>query len=420
MKIYIASIILLISTIIYGKEIEYKVKSGDSLRKIANMYVSQSKHIYVDTFVAEIKEYNSIKKFIKPKMILKIPVLDSPLTTTKLNRDKDFKAKALYIPISSLAHSSFLDKLEIYKKAGINTIVFDVKTMSGEISIPFSHEWVKKIRKNWSSLGDLNKVIYYLHKNDMHAVARVVCFHDESLANGMPNLRLYSKGAYSSWVNPANTEVQTYLLDLIKKLSKYPLDEIQLDYIRFPEAGASECKAQNRVEVINNFLKKVHEITKKEDILLSIDVFGITLWQRKSDVCVTGQDLTKMAKNSDIISPMIYPSHFSNPFDNLKNPGDNASQMIQKSMIRTKEIFDGFDIVIRPYLQAFEYGIKNRKYDYKYIQEQIDEVEPYGWIFWNPRGKYAPVLEASYKEKKKSEKKEAEKELENVMDKITE
>lgn len=420
MKKYIAFLILSISLTLYGKDIEYKVKNGDSLHKIANIYVSQSKHIYVDTFVSEIKEYNGIKKFLKPKMTLKIPVLDSPLTTTKLNRAKDFKAKALYIPISSMAHPSFLDKLEIYKKAGINTIVFDVKTMSGEISIPFSHEWVKKIRKNWSSLGDLNKVIYYLHKNDMHAVARVVCFHDESLAKGMPNLRLYPNSAYSSWVNPADSEVQTYLLDLIKKLSKYGVDEIQLDYIRYPEAGASHCKSQNRVEVINNFLKKVYEITKKEGVLLSIDVFGIVLWQRKLDVCVTGQDLTKMAKNSDIISPMIYPSHFSNPFDNLKNPGDNASEMIKKSMIRTKEIFNGVDIVIRPYLQAFEYGVKNRKYDSKYIQEQIDEVEPYGWIFWNPKGKYSPVLETSYNQKKKSEKKEADKELDGVMDRVVE
>ena len=61
-------------------------------------------------------------------------------------------------------------------------------------------------------------------------------------------------------------------------------------------------------------------------VLVSLDVFGVMAWQRQVDMGHTGQDIVKMAKHSDVISPMIYPSHFFG-MDGYDAPGRRAGTL---------------------------------------------------------------------------------------------
>ena len=67
-------------------------------------------------------------------------------------------------------------------------------------------------------------------------------------------------------------------------------------------------------------------------VLLSLDVFGVMAWQRQVDLSHTGQDIVGMAKYCDVLSPMIYPSHFFG-MDGIP-PGDAPEHFISESMER--------------------------------------------------------------------------------------
>ena len=113
----------------------------------------------------------------------------------------------------------------------------------------------------------------------------------------------------------------------------------------------------HRSDVIADFLKHAYAELHPTGVLLSLDVFGIMAWQRPVDLAHTGQDIVHMAKYCDVLSPMIYPSHFFG-MDGIAHPGDAPEHFIGESMKRFELITKGSDVVIRPWLQAFRWRTK--------------------------------------------------------------
>jgi len=75
-----------------------------------------------------------------------------------------------------------------------------------------------------------------------------------------------------------------------------------------------------------------------------------------------------MAQYCDVLSPMIYPSHFFG-MDNIEHPGDAPEHFIGESMQRFELITKGSGVVIRPWLQAFRWRTKT--YSPEYIKVQV-------------------------------------------------
>jgi hypothetical protein len=108
-----------------------------------------------------------------------------------------------------------------------------------------------------------------------------------------------------------------------------------------------------------------------------------------------------MAKHCDVLSPMIYPSHFFG-MDGYALPGDAPEHFIGESMDKFVKITAGSGVVLRPWLQAF--GWKTKTYSVDYILTQVrvsNEKGGIGFLFWNARNDYAkpfgamPVMAAS-------------------------
>jgi hypothetical protein len=258
------------------------------------------------------------------------------------------------------------------------------------------------------------------------------------------------------WTDPSQPKVQDYDIALAKFAAKSGADEIQFDYVRFPAEGdqkdasfvyqsqhqteASEGKANTdqasrnqaseeetcgdgrlgrpaeakrggtsanpvpcktkaqhemqRSDVITNFLKKAYAELHPTGVLLSLDVFGVMAWQRPVDLSHTGQDIVGMAKYCDVLSPMIYPSHFFG-MDNIEHPGDAPEHFIGESMQRFELITKGSGVVIRPWLQAFRWRTKT--YSPEYIKVQVataKEKGGIGFLFWNAANDYSKPYEA--------------------------
>jgi hypothetical protein len=155
--------------------------------------------------------------------------------------------------------------------------------------------------------------------------------------------------------------------------------------VKPPAAPAS----MQRSDVITGFLKKAYAELHPTGVLLSLDVFGVMAWQRSVDLSHTGQDIVGMAKYCDVLSPMIYPSHFFG-MDNIAHPGDAPEHFIGESMERFELITQGSGVTIRPWLQAFRWRTKT--YSPEYIKVQVrtaKEKGGIGFLFWNAANDYS-------------------------------
>ena len=153
-------------------------------------------------------------------------------------------------------------------------------------------------------------------------------------------------------------------------------------------------RGPQRSDVITAFLKKAYAELHPTGVLLSLDVFGVMAWQRPVDLSHTGQDIVGMAKYCDVLSPMIYPSHFFG-MDNIAHPGDAPEHFIGESMARFELITKGSGVVIRPWLQAFRWRTKT--YSPEYIKVQVataKEKGGIGFLFWNAANDYSKPYEA--------------------------
>jgi hypothetical protein len=174
-----------------------------------------------------------------------------------------------------------------------------------------------------------------------------------------------------------------------------------------PKAGSAKSKADSRKtktapevhgiqrsDVIAGFLKRAYGELHPTGVLLSLDVFGVMAWQRQVDLSHTGQDIVQMAKYCDVLSPMIYPSHFFG-MDGIEHPGDEPAHFIGESMDRFELITKGSGVVIRPWLQAFHWRTKT--YSPEYIKIQVETARQkggIGFLFWNAANDYSKPYEA--------------------------
>ena len=287
---------------------------------------------------------------------------------------------------------------------------------------------------------------------------RLVVAHPELAVQSRKNHTAWRENGKLVWTDPSNPKVQDYDIALAKYVAGLGVDEIQFDYVRFPAEGdqqdamfvfqqnqpeskpevvqtsakadaapvlqpavakadgpkaehakavsrkpGAEKKAQaakpevhgmQRSDVIAGFLKKAYAELHPTGVLLSLDVFGVMAWQRQVDLSHTGQDIVQMARYCDVLSPMIYPSHFFG-MDNIKNPGDEPAHFIGESMDRFMLITKGSGVVIRPWLQAFHWRTKT--YSPEYIKVQVETARDkggVGFLFWNAANDYSKPFTA--------------------------
>src|SRR5262249_46507556 len=140
----------------------------------------------------------------------------------------------------------------------------------------------------------------------------------------------YAPSKVIDWLDPSNENVQGYLSSVVDEALSFGVDEIQLDYVRYPTEGVWDAdfhlkeKKLAPADVITNFVKRIHEHTAKSGVPLSLDVFGVVAWRDPRDIEATGQDLRRLAPFIEAVSPMVYPSHFADGFNGYEHPGDHA------------------------------------------------------------------------------------------------
>lgn len=291
-----------------------------------------------------------------------------------------------------------------------NAVVFDIKDADGNVSFESGLPLAGHVSHPY--IHDLGAWIAWLHAHGLYAIARVAAFKDERLVKTHPELaihsrstgRLWSEHGTPAWVDPSLPEVQNYEISLALAAAAAGADEIQFDYIRFPTEGnqkdtvfhyQSSDPTATRADVITDFLYRARQALQPTGVHLSIDVFGVMAWARPVDLAATGQDILALSYFCDVLSPMIYPSHFFRDFDGITDPGDQPDQLITLSLSRFAADTRDTGVVIRPWLQAFAWHAKTFGPQYIRIQVQAARRQgAVGFLLWNAGNKYRPALEA--------------------------
>lgn len=238
----------------------------------------------------------------------------------------------------------------------------------------------------------------------LYTIARVVVFNDPVLAENRPDLAIETTDGgiwrgYNgeAWVNPYKQELWQPNIDLGIEAGQMGFDEVQFDYVRFPSDGdlsnaefgiEHTYKEDERVATIASFLSMGRDQLTSHGIKTAADVFAIiTVLPDDQGI---GQRFADFTKVVDVISPMIYPSHFTGgPLGMTEEPNAEPYETLRISMTSAAEMVPGMVLKIRPWLQDFTMG--EPPYGPKEVGDQIRatmEAGASGWMLWNPDSEF--------------------------------
>lgn len=308
----------------------------------------------------------------------------SQTTTVRLESDErpDWRSRrGIYLTSALAAHPERLTSLvESALAHGLNTVVIDVKDRHGTVAYDTQVPLSRVIGAHRERF-DASSLVRRLKKRGLYLVARQVVFYDPALATHLAS-------ASNPWVDPADPRAVSYNLSIAREVADAGFDEIQFDYLRYPDGATFDAVYAARYRAVTRFLEQAHDALG-EDIHISVDVFGRTLrdWNRKR-VDPIGQSLESLMPYADVLSPMVYPSHYESA-RYWNDPYGTVKQDLDSGLRR--------NLRLRPFLQAFEQRLPDEMSLASYIRAQVQAVRDLGvdgHLFWNPRGEYGPLWQA--------------------------
>lgn len=315
-----------------------------------------------------------------------------------------FTPKALYLSFYGIGDKTLLESaLKLIQETELNALVIDVKGDRGMLpyksTIPLAAEvGAQKI----ITVKDMSGLIKSLKEKDIYTIARIVVFKDHLLALKRPDLAVKTQSGEIwrdredlAWVDPFKKEVWDYNINIAVEIAQYGFDEIQFDYVRFPDPSSFQCSMpntmENRVKAISGFLLEAKKRLLPYNVFLSADIFGYVCWNL-NDTYI-GQTLEELAPHLDYLSPMLYPSGFQYGIPGYRIPVTNPYEIVYLALKRAQERTNLPAIRFRPWLQAFrDYAFDGRIFEEKEIRDQINAAEKFGshgWMLWNPRNIYS-------------------------------
>jgi hypothetical protein len=197
-----------------------------------------------------------------------------------------------------------------------------------------------------------------------------------------------------AWIDPSKREAWDYNISLAVEAAQSGFDEIQFDYVRFPDAPGLRfsvpCTEENRVGAVAGFLAEARRRLLPYNVFLAADLFGYVSWN--IDDTKIGQKLEEVTPVLDYISPMLYPSGFKFGIPGYRIPVAHSYEIVYLSLKKAQDRTHLPPLRFRPWLQAFrDYAFDKRQFNGEEIREQINAAEKFGsngWMLWNPRNIY--------------------------------
>tara|TARA_B100001142_G_scaffold52952_1_gene50937 strand:+ start:203 stop:1489 length:1287 start_codon:yes stop_codon:yes gene_type:complete len=321
------------------------------------------------------------------EIALKNATIYASMKINKFKKEND-QIRGIYLNGYLFNNPSKRESIEtILTNTDVNTLVIDVKTDNGHILFDTEIDEViylnnERVKFTKNDLQEIKEI------KDIYLVGRLVVFQDPLFAKVFPNEAVFDSRLnkpYSQngqfFLDPSSKKAQDYIINIAIESCRLGFDEIQYDYIRYPDSSSkfmqfdTKNDFENRVDNINSFLSKSRQLLHNEGCLLSADTFGYIL-TNKQDGGI-GQNLETIIENVDFISPMVYPSHYTNGSFGYQNPNEHPYEVITAAL--TDALDRGVDKdKIRPFLQGFWHSNEDIRNNIKAASDlEMD------WLIWN-------------------------------------
>ena len=301
------------------------------------------------------------------------------------------EVKALYINVEALKNIE--EYIEYAKETKINAFVVDIK----ENTLPaYKSEVMKTLSKTNYENGVYTKEEYkeYIKKikdNNFYVIGRITTFKDDYYAIDNKDDIIFDTRTNepfnhnnSYWPSAYSRNVWYFNVELAKESIEMGFNEIQFDYVRFPDRTGNDEEYldykniynETKAQALQNFVMYATDEIHKLNTYVSIDVFAECAHEY---VTAYGQYLPALSNIADVISPMPYPDHFNehqygiedivwtNPYELIYIWGNNYVQERQKetttpAIIRTW--IQTYDTIREPFIT----------YDNDKIEQQVQAL----------------------------------------------
>ncbi len=365
-------------------------------------------------------KYNNIEGYVYSKYVQTSDTIDDALSL-KYHKDRKFNyelygGKAVnldYYPhekanfkdnvmpgvvnafyLTSTSISNIDEYIKVAKSSNINAFVVDIK----DGSMAYESEVAKKYSiSNYNSAANsyekYKNVIDKLKKEGFYVIGRIVAFNDYNFAKDNKSETI----ANTTWVSAYSRLAWEFNVSLaIEAVEKFGFNEIQFDYVRFPESSYTYSKEgydfrnkynEEKGQAIQNFLIYATDEIHKKNAYVSADVFGECVG---TYVTAYGQYFPNISNIVDVISAMPYPDHFAKGTYGIETPWLHPYEILnswaKRAFERQKEIET--PAKVRTWIQAYD-AIKSphNTYGEYEIKEQIKGLNDAGLtdgvITWN-------------------------------------
>ena len=323
-------------------------------------------------------------------------------------------ARALYISLNVLSSSRFDDLLKLLDETALNALVIDYKDDVGWLMtksataarlVPAANEKAK--------YKDISDLIKKLKAKNIYLIARIVTFKDPMFAKAHPEKAIMDRRTGQmfrsedglSWASPHDRDFRDYNLGIAKEAAAAGFNEVQFDYIRFPDVPRTmdldyrNSTGASKAQAIQSFLLEARRELALLKVYVAADVFGLVTVTR--DDMRIGQFWEAVSNAVDYICPMMYPSHYANNSYGLGVPDQYPYELIDRALRDGLKRNRGMETPaqIRPWLQSFTASwVKGHiNYTPAQVKAQIKAAADNGvksYLMWHPSGKYSA---AAYK-----------------------
>ncbi|MEW9669123.1 putative glycoside hydrolase [Ammoniphilus sp. 3BR4] len=384
--------------------------------------------------------------------------------------------RGVYVTGHSAGGSKFKELLELVNSSDLNAMVIDVKDDYGWITFkmegalePYSKPFIK----------DPSGLLQTLADHQIYPIARIVVFKDSVLASRATELSFKTSGQVwknrrgEAFVNPFLKKVWEHNLEIAKHAAKLGFQEIQFDYVRFPEgfekrdktlsygmgeytpekleprllaewetkyskweASHKEAWAQQReslspadaldgsltappvsidlagppkpkydavkarVTAVTDFVEYAKKELQPYNVKVSVDIFGYTATLPEAPGI--GQNFTSISSHVDVISSMIYPSHWGAGYFQIPKPDTDPYRLVQEYAKMENQKLAAMEAppISRPWIQDFTapwLGKGNYiPYGKNEVELQIRALNEAGikeFLLWNAGNSYTPNVD---------------------------
>lgn len=325
------------------------------------------------------------------------------------------EVRALYLNGSAIQYAD--SYIRLAQGTGINAFVVDIVDGTAvSYASPVMQQYSPSAyAAAQDTMEGFKANVQKLRDAGYYVIGRITVFNDAHLAADHPEYVISDlngtplKISSMYWPSAYNRTVWQYKVDLALEAAALGFNEIQFDYIRFPDgaykyeqAGTIDYKntyGESKAQAVQRFLIYAAERLHDAGYYISGDVFGECA---NAYVTACGQYWPAISSVVDAISGMPYPDHYSaqgdykpweHPYTTVHNFGESA-------MARQSETASPG--AVRTWIQC--YNAIREPYNHYGVAELADEVRALrdagctgGFMTWNGASdidKYAEVISA--------------------------